>query len=78
MRSVDSTHKLLGYFQLPSVQHYVVVDPVRHAVVHYRRTGSGVDTALIREGRIRLEPPGLELALDDCFESLRTHDAHDA
>ena len=72
---VDSSDKLLGYFQLPSVRHYLVVDPVRYALVHHRRDGDGVSTALVREGGIRLDPPGLDLELDGLFESLRAHDA---
>lgn len=75
-RGADSGAKLLGYFQLPSVQHYLMVDPVRYAVVHHRRDGAGIITALVHEGLILLDPPGLELALDDLFESLRAHDAH--
>ena len=72
-RSVDSSDKLLGYFQLPSVRHYLVIDPVRRAVIHHARTRDGVGTRLVHEGLLALDPPGIELDVADFFESVRAH-----
>jgi len=37
-QGVDTSDKLIGYFQLASVEHCLVVDPVRFAVIHHLRT----------------------------------------
>ena len=70
-RAVDSGLKLARYFSLASVMHYLIVDPVRQAVVHHYREGGGVGTELLHEGTVRLDPPGLELAIEDFFEAVR-------
>ena len=72
-KGVDSSDKLLGYFQLPSVRHYLVVDPVRQAVIHHRRVEDGIATALLREGTLSLDPPGIEVDVSSFFETLRAH-----
>jgi len=72
-KGVDSSKKLLGYFQLPGVQQYLVVDPARRAVIHHRRTDNGVGTALVREGALQLDPPGIELKIADFFDGLDGH-----
>ena len=42
-RKVDASLKLTGYFSLPSVQHYLIVDPDGPPVIHHRRQGDGDD-----------------------------------
>ena len=69
-KGVGTSDKLIGYFQLPSVTHYLVVDPVRRAVIHHRRTDGGIGTSLLREGVLRLDPPGMDVEIGDFFESL--------
>lgn len=71
-KSVDSSGKLLGYFQLPSVEHYLVVDPAKFAVIHHYRSGDGIGTALFREGSIKLEPPGLVLDIAEFFDTIKS------
>lgn len=63
----DKGLKLAGYFQVPSVRHYLIVDAVRCVVTHHRRGASGIETAIVSEGRLRLDPPGIELGLDELF-----------
>jgi len=36
-RDFDDTVKLTGYFSLPSVHHYLIVDPEGPPVIHHRR-----------------------------------------
>jgi hypothetical protein len=56
--------KLADYFTLPSLHHYLIVDPERVRAVHFRRgTGEALETRIVREGTIRLDPPGFEVAL---------------
>lgn len=68
-RRVDVSHKLTGYFRLPSVAHYLIVDPARPGVIHHARgEGTTIVTQIITEGRIVLDPPGLELAINDIYD----------
>jgi Uma2 family endonuclease len=40
-RHVDAQIKLAGYFRLPSVAHYLVVDPDKPLVIHHARKDDG-------------------------------------
>jgi Uma2 family endonuclease len=67
----DSAHKLVDYFRVPSIQHYLIVDPIARRIVHYRRgEGEALETRLIASGKVRLDPPGLEIAAEDVFAGL--------
>jgi Uma2 family endonuclease len=60
--SRDSGSKLEGYFRLASVRHYLIVTTRDRAVIHHQRDDAGGITCIIRDGPIRLDPPGIELA----------------
>lgn len=61
-RHIDASAKLVGYFQLPSVQHYLIVDPEARPTLHHRREPDGrILATIVSSGRIRLEPPGIEI-----------------
>lgn len=65
---IDTTLKLAGYFRVPSVMHYLIIDPTEPYVVHHARgPGEAITTRLITEGTIALDPPGLMLALTDIY-----------
>lgn len=56
----DTGAKVLDYFRVASIKHYLIVDPVGAAVIHHRRTGSdSIATDIHRSGSISLDPPGL-------------------
>jgi Uma2 family endonuclease len=58
----DSGSKLEGYFQLPSLRHYLIVTMRNRAIIHHHRDDAGtITTRIIRDGAIRLDPPGIEL-----------------
>ncbi len=64
-RHIDASAKLAGYFKLPSVQHYLIIDPERPTVVHHARRDDGtILTCLVSVGVIDLTPPGLSIDLD--------------
>ena len=66
--ATDLRDKLRGYFRVASVQHYPVVDPDKRLVIHHARgQGDVVNTRIIAEGAIALEPPGLTIGLADLF-----------
>ena len=65
----DLADKLAGYFKVPTIQHYLVLDPEeREAIWHRRATGGALEPPLtLREGSLMLEPPGIELAVAAIF-----------
>ena len=69
-RRVDVGRKLAGYFALPSVVHYLIVDPDQPLVIHHARgDGDTIATRIVRDGTIALDPPGLQLALTDIYRA---------
>jgi Uma2 family endonuclease len=67
-RSIDASAKLAGYFRVAAVQHYLIVDPDKRLAVHHARGDADViATRIVRAGRLRLEPPGIELGVDELF-----------
>jgi Uma2 family endonuclease len=59
-RQIDKSAKLLDYFRVPGLIHYLIVDVARRAVIHHRRKADdAVETTLVRQGRIALDPPGI-------------------
>jgi Uma2 family endonuclease len=68
-RRIDTTVKLSDYFRVPGLAHYLVVDLGRRHVVHYRRLADGTLTlAIVRDGEIVFDPPGLTVAAAALFE----------
>jgi Uma2 family endonuclease len=67
-RRIDVSLKLAGYFRLPSVAHYLIVDPTQQSIIHHARAaGDDILTRVITAGSIALDPPGLELTLADIY-----------
>jgi Uma2 family endonuclease len=64
----DYGEKVDGYFSLPSVQHYLILSPEQRKVVHCRRgQGDVIERRVIASGTLRLDPPGLEVAVESLF-----------
>lgn len=63
----DTGTKLAGYFSVASVQHYLIVDPVRSVLIHHQRGAEHIETRVASEGTLLLDPPGIELLLDGLF-----------
>jgi Uma2 family endonuclease len=67
-RRIDASAKLAGYFRLPSVAHYLIVDPMKPLVVHHARgSGETILTRVVTQGAIELDPPGFEIAIADIY-----------
>jgi Uma2 family endonuclease len=59
-RARDAGAKLADYFRLPSVRHYLIVRTEDRAIIHHARNEDGtILTRIVREGTLRLDPPGL-------------------
>jgi Uma2 family endonuclease len=70
---IDVTTKLRGYFEVASVQHYLILDPEGRTVTHYKRGSSNViETRVLMEGIIALDPPGIEIHAGDLFAPVDT------
>jgi Uma2 family endonuclease len=67
--AIDHGVKLEGYFCLPSLAHYLILDPDRRVLIHHRRGEAGLIEARIflRQGALRLEPPGLKVQVEALF-----------
>jgi Uma2 family endonuclease len=69
--AIDHGRKLSGYFSLPSVQHYLILDPERRVVIHHKRgQGDTIETRVLTGGVARLDPPGFEVAVEALFPLL--------
>ncbi len=65
----DKGAKLIGYFSLTSVVHYLLIDPVENNVEHHQRTDGRINKEILTSGTLQLDPPGLELEVADLFET---------
>jgi Uma2 family endonuclease len=58
----DTSAKLIGYFKLASVYHYLIIDPDKRTVTHHARAANGTISArMLSHGRLCFDPPGLEI-----------------
>lgn len=68
-RRYDTNTKLAGYFQVPSIRHYLIVDPDRRrATLHTKQEGGAIATSIHAEGSIAFDPPGVSVELAAFFE----------
>lgn len=73
----DTSDKLIEYFSLGGVQHYLLVHPIDRKVVHHRRVEGGrIETSIAAEGVIRFDPPGFSVEIARFFEDLPPVKAH--
>jgi Uma2 family endonuclease len=62
----DTSAKLIGYFKLSSVRHYIIIDPEARTAMHHARAADGTIAArTLSAGRLHLDPPGLEIEVAD-------------
>jgi Uma2 family endonuclease len=64
----DKGRKLADYFRLPSVVHYLIVDPEAPLIIHHERRADGVIlTHIRRDGALSLDPPGLRVEMAEIY-----------
>ena len=62
----DLTDKVVGYALVPSIEHYIVIDPADRVVLHFRRRGDLlVPPAEPTVDILRLDAVGIEVAIED-------------
>ena len=67
--STDTGAKLAGYFLVPSIAHYLIVHPTRRTVIHHRRSGNGIETQIIANGLIAMDPPGIVITVEEIYDA---------
>ena len=66
--AIDHGPKLMGYFSLPSLAHYLILDPERRVAIHHKRGQCDIiETRIPSEGVVRLDPPGIEAPVAEMF-----------
>ena len=64
----DTSAKLIGYFTLDSVHHYLVIDPDTRRVTRHSRAADGqVLAKTLSNGALRLHPPGIAIEVGALF-----------
>lgn len=67
-RRKDTGGKLEDYFRLASVRHYLIVKTANRTVIHHRRdVDDRVQTRIVRDGTMELDPPGLSVEVGELF-----------
>ena len=70
-RGVDRGAKLAGYFLLPSLRHYLIVDTEKRVVIHNHRGEEGrIEVRVLHDGSLTLDPPGLDIEVQEFFLGL--------
>ncbi len=63
----DVSTKLADYFKLPSVMHYLILDPQLKRVQHHYRADNAIRLDPVEGGTLYLDPPGIVLKTDELF-----------
>jgi Uma2 family endonuclease len=70
-RKIDASLKLANYSRLPSVHHYLIVNPEGPPVIHHRRQADGtILTQIVHDGTLRLDPPAIDISVADIFATV--------
>jgi Uma2 family endonuclease len=63
-RHIDLSIKLAGYLRVPSILHYLIVDPSQPLIIHRaRQADDAFLTQVVRAGTIALDPPGIAISV---------------
>ena len=58
----------MGYFSPPGLAHHLILDPERGVAIHHKcGQGDIIETRILNEGVIRLDPPGIEAPVAEMF-----------
>ncbi|MBX3567814.1 MAG: Uma2 family endonuclease [Rhizobiaceae bacterium] len=69
-RAADLIRKLGRYFEVPSIQHYLIIDTDKRTTIHYRRNGQEIACQILGGGVLSLDPPGIDVQIDEFFADL--------
>jgi Uma2 family endonuclease len=67
----DVDDKLVEYFSVPSIHHYLIVNPTKKVVIHHARgQGDAVSTRFVSSGELSLTPPGMAVPVAELLPEL--------
>lgn len=67
-RAVDLRLKVRRYFEILSIQHYLILDPDDRSIIHHARgEGDVLLTRIVSAGALRLDPPGFSIDAASLF-----------
>lgn len=69
-RSLDAATKYRGYLGVPSIRHYLILDPIRKSATHHLRSGGRIESTIADGGRLVLDPTGIEVSVEAFFASV--------
>jgi Uma2 family endonuclease len=59
----DINAKLIEYFSVASVRHYLIILSEKRVVIHHQQNGDEIATRIAHDGDIALNPPGMTVAV---------------
>ena len=65
---IDTGIKLLDYFRVPSIQHYLIFQADRRRVIHHRREGDAFQTRILTADKLTLDPPDITINIDAIYD----------
>ena len=67
----DTGEKVAEYFSVPSIHHYLIVNPAKRLVVHHARGQDGkIAKHIVSSGEIDLTPPGMTVPVTGLLPKL--------
>jgi Uma2 family endonuclease len=69
-RGIDTGAKLERYFRLASLRHYLILMPESGVAIHHQREAERITTTVRRDGELRLDPPGIVIAVASLFDAV--------
>jgi len=73
---IDTGAQFVGYFSLPSLKHYLIIDAEKGVIIHHERGHDDqVVSSSLTQGTLRLDPPGIDVAAADLLPPPETADA---
>jgi Uma2 family endonuclease len=69
-KSLDAATKYRGYFSIPSIRHYLILDPIQKSATHHFRRGERIESAIVDGGPLTLDPPGIVVEVGAFFAAV--------
>jgi Uma2 family endonuclease len=71
----DTGDKLVEYFSVPSIRHYLIVNPEKNVVVHHARgNASHIATRILSDVELTFDPPGMTISIRPLLDSIKARD----
>jgi Uma2 family endonuclease len=67
----DTDEKLVEYFSVPSIHHYLIINPAKKVVIHHARNPAGdISTRISSAGEVDLTPPGMTVPVAELLPEI--------